>query len=45
MLLAAFIMLLVLAPVLVPLIITVTHVIMGTNRPATTFSRLRPALA
>jgi hypothetical protein len=45
MLLAAFIMLLVLAPVLVPLIITVAHVIMGTNRPATTLTHLRPALA
>jgi hypothetical protein len=45
MLLPAFIMLLVMAPVLVPLIITVAHVIMGTNRPATTLTRLRPALA
>lgn len=45
MLLPAFIMLLVLAPVLVPAIITITHVIMGTNKPATTFSRLRPAVA
>lgn len=45
MLLPAFIMLLVMAPVLLPAIITVTHVILGTNRPATTLTRLRPALA
>jgi hypothetical protein len=45
MLLPIFIMLLVLAPVIIPTIITAAHVIMGTNRPATTISRLRPALA
>ncbi|MBV8788036.1 MAG: hypothetical protein JOZ00_15270 [Mycobacterium sp.] len=45
MLLPAFIMLVVLAPVLVPVIITVAHVIMGTNRPATTLTRPRPTLA
>jgi hypothetical protein len=45
MILPIFIMLLVLGPVLIPAIITAAHVIMGTNRPATTFSRLRPAVA
>jgi hypothetical protein len=45
MLLPALIMLLVLAPVLVPAIITIAHVIMGTNRPASTLTRLRPAVA
>lgn len=45
MLLPAFIMLVVLAPVLIPAIITIAHVIMGTNRPATRLTRPRPAIA
>jgi hypothetical protein len=45
MLLPAFIMLVVLAPILVPAIITAAHVMLGTNRPAATLRRLRPARA
>jgi hypothetical protein len=45
MLLPAFILLLVLAPVLLPAIITVGHVILGTNRPAGRFGTMRPAVA
>jgi hypothetical protein len=45
MLLPLFIVLLVLAPVLVPAIVTAGHVILGTNRPAGRFGDLRPAAA
>jgi hypothetical protein len=45
MFLPLFILLVVLAPVLVPAIITAAHVILGTNRPAATARTLRPAAA
>jgi hypothetical protein len=45
MLLPALIMLLVLFPVLLPAAITAAHVLLGTNRPATTLAQLRPAAA
>jgi hypothetical protein len=45
MLLPALIMLMVLFPVLLPAAITAVHVLLGTNRPAATLTRLRPAAA
>jgi hypothetical protein len=45
MLLPVFIILMVLAPVLLPAIITAAHVILGSNRPATALSHLRPVAA
>ena len=45
MLLPIFIMLMILSPVLLPAIITTAHFVLGTNRPASTFSHLRLAAA